>query len=236
MKGPFGPWGLGVRALCVCTALLFTGTFARAQTLYTLDWAGQFNDSAGNEPEDNWVANSFRAGSNSNIVSITFPIGATFTNQPISAYIYQGFSLTDPTAGGGIILLGETDTTFSATPGDTVTITLNPPVPVGTGNIFYAAVMIPGVAPNIYPWIEDIGAGQGSGLGDALNTNPLGRSFFDVGPGPFDSVNGAGSFNVNNQNPANITVFGGVHPLMGNAPGDVQSPGNLALWVKGTAP
>src|SRR5260370_34116645 len=86
--------------LCAFAALLFTGTFARAQSLYQFEWGGRFNNSLDKDPEDSWVANSFTAGANSNIVSISFPIGENnYTNQAIKAFIYQGSDLLDPTAG-----------------------------------------------------------------------------------------------------------------------------------------
>jgi hypothetical protein len=224
MKRQFGRRSFYLTVLGAFTALLFTGTDAPAQRLYNLDWAERFNDSAGNETEDNWVANSYTAASGAtHIVSISFPINDAFTDQKISGLIYQGFDLNDPTAGGGLILLSQTDTTFTSTRGDIVTITLKTPVDLNVGDFFYAAVLIPGVPSNKFPFANDT-AGAG------LMTQPLGRSFFDVGltfGGPYD-------INQLPANSANITVFGGVHPVMMGAPGDVQSPGNLALWVKAT--
>ncbi len=126
---------LYLNVVVVLTALLFTGTFARAQFLYNLDWAEHFNNSVGTETEDNWVANSYMVtnADRQHLVAISFPIDAVFTNQPISAFIYQGFDLLDPTAGGGLILLSQTDTTITTTVGDIVTITLNPDVFLGVG-------------------------------------------------------------------------------------------------------
>ncbi len=185
------------------TALLLTGTLARAQSFYQLDWgSGPWNMSVGNE-----------------------------TNQPVSVFIYQGFDLSDPTAGGGLVLLGTTNTTITVTAGDLVTIPLNPPVDVNTGDIFYAAVMIPGVpsgGSGKYPWWVDT-------MDSARNTTPLGRSFFDVGLGDPGSGQG-GSFDVTKQIIANITPFGQVHPVLGGGPNDVVEPGNLSLWVRGALP
>jgi len=214
------------------TALLLTGTLARAQSFYQLDWgSGPWNMSVGNETEDNWVANSYTARSGTHLVSVEFPIGAAFTNQPVSVFIYQGFDLSDPTAGGGLVLLGTTNTTITVTAGDLVTIPLNPPVDGKTGDIFYAAVMIPGVpsgGSGKYPWWVDT-------MDSARNTTPLGRSFFDVGLGDPGSGQG-GSFDVTKQIIANITPFGQVHPVLGGGPNDVVEPGNLSLWVRGALP
>jgi hypothetical protein len=182
----------------------------------------------GNDTEDNWVANSFTAGSNSHIVSVSLPIRGNFTDQSITAFIYQGFDLFDPTAGGGLVLLGQTTTTITTTRGDIVTIPLSPPVDLNSGDIFYAAVLIPAVPSSVLPFYSDIMSSPNGA--DPRNTTPLGRSFFDVALTP------SGTFDVMQQVSANITVFGGVHPVLGGAPGDVNDPGNLALWVKGTPP
>ncbi len=217
--------------LAVLAAQLCTGTFARAQSFYELAWRHTYNMSVGSETEDNWVANSFKARSGTHLVSVSFPIAADFTNQPVSVFMYAGFDLQDPTAGGGLVLLGQTNTTFTATVGDIVTIPLNTPIDVNTGDIFYAAVMIPGVPGGnsgkfpFYVAIQDA----------ALGTTPLGQSFFDVGPGDPGSGQG-GTFDITTQVIANITPFGSVHPVLGGGPTDVVDPGNLALFVKGTLP
>jgi hypothetical protein len=70
-----------------------------------------------------------------------------------------------------------------------------------------------GVPGNQFPFNEDL-------------DNPLGRSWFDVGPTQ------GGSYNVNNT--SNARVFGATdHPVV---PGGVQSPGNLILRVNATGP
>jgi hypothetical protein len=216
--------------LCALAALLCASTFARAQYLYNQDWAERFNNSQGSETEDCWVANSYKVTDAQHLVAISFPIADAFTNQPISAFIYQGFDTQDPTAGGGLILLSQTDTTITTVRGDIVTITLNPDVFLSAGDIFYAAVMIPGVPGNKYPYQNDRAGGSGAHNLPDKGTKPFGRSFFDVGLTP------SGPFDVTQQVMANITVFGGVHPVMGGNPGDVNSPGNLALWVKAVSP
>jgi hypothetical protein len=212
-------------------AVMFSGATARTQTIYQLEWGERFNNSVGSEAEDNWVANSYTArGSGVHLVSISLPIGDNFTNQPISAFIYQGFDLNDPTAGGGLVLLSQTSTTFTSTRGDILTIPLTSPVDLNAGDIFYAAVMIPGVPggnSGLFPFYEDYSKDS------SLMTNALGRSFYDVGLGAPGSGQG-GTFDVTQQVSSNITVFGSVHPVLGGAPGDVQDAGNLALWVKGT--
>jgi hypothetical protein len=134
--------------------------------------------------------------------------------------IYQGFDLYDPTANGGLVLMQRTDTTISTSGPTVVTIPLDTAVDFNVGDIMYAAVMMPQVPGSIFPFNDDIGIG--SGLGGLLQTQPLQRSFFDTGltfGGPWDV----------NQGSANITVLGGVHPVVGIA----QDAGNLALWVTG---
>jgi hypothetical protein len=232
MNTQFARMSFRLSTFCAFTALLFTGTFALAQVppmegIYRLNWAGQFNNSAlGGEIEDSWVANSFTAVFGyTHIVAISLPIGDDFSNQAISGLIYKGFDIHDPTAGGGLVLLSETDTTFSSTVGDVITITLNTPVDFKAGDVFYAAVLIPGVpgyAPGIsngkFPFYEDDPL-------DPPSPKALGRSFYDVGltlSGPYDV----------NQGSANITVLGATHPIVGSG---VQDPGNLALWVHATA-
>jgi hypothetical protein len=208
---------------------MFTGTFAHAQHLYQLNWGEVFNNSAGSDTEDNWVANSYTvsAADRTRILSISAPIGLTttdiYTNQPISALIYLGFDVYDPTANGGLVLMHRTDTTFTTTnPGEVVTVTLDTPVDFNVGDIMYAALLVPGVPGTSFLWCDDIGTG--SGLGGLLQTQPLQRSFFDVGlamSAPWDPSQGS----------ANITVLGGIHPVVGIA----QDAGNLALWVNATA-
>jgi hypothetical protein len=214
-----------VTMLVALAALLFTGTLARAQHFFQLDWGGGFNNSAANDPEDNWVANSFPISNadRTHVVSISLPIGDAFTNQSISALIYQGFDLQDPTVGRGLVLKSRTDTTFTSSPGTIITVTLDTPADFNVGDIVYVAVMIPGVPPTKFPFYSD--TGTGSGLGGLLKTTALGRSFFDVG------LSIGGTWDVN-QGSDFITVLGGTHPLLG--PG-VQSPGNLALWASATS-
>jgi hypothetical protein len=212
--------------------MLLTIASARAQsTLYQLDWGNLFNDSASDtDTQDNWVANSYMVNSTgTHMVSISLPIAGSyperqgFSNQAISALIYKGADLYDPTAGGGLVLLSRTDTKITSKFGDIVTLTLDNPVDLNPGDIIYVAVLIPGVPPNKYPFYIDV-AGGGFNLG----TNPLGQSFFDVG------LTSGGPYDVNQlpANSAHVTVLGGTHPVLG--PG-IQPPGNLPLWVNATA-
>jgi hypothetical protein len=225
MKRQFGRRSFYRSVLCAFVALLFTGTFARAQHMFQLDWGSGFNNSFGNtDIEDNWAANSFTISNadRTHVVSISLPLLDTFNNQPISGLIYQGFDLLDPTAKGGLVLKSRTDTTFTSTPGTIVTITLDTPVDFTVGDIMYVAVMIPGVPANKFPFFEDENT---TTAGKALGTQPLGRSYFDVGlapSAPWDAGQGSD----------NITVLGGTHPVLG--PG-VQYAGNLALWAYGTS-
>jgi hypothetical protein len=54
------------------TALMLSGTFAHAQHLYNFEWGEAFNNSAGSESEDSWVANSYTVSSTdrTHIVSV----------------------------------------------------------------------------------------------------------------------------------------------------------------------
>src|SRR5262249_46055980 len=105
-------FGLGL--FSVFAILLFSGAWARSQTLYHYDWALRFNNSIPTETEDNWVATSYVAGvGGTPLVAVSLPIGANFTDQPISAMIYQGYDLADPTALGGLTLLSKTDRTIT---------------------------------------------------------------------------------------------------------------------------
>jgi hypothetical protein len=229
MKLQFGEKNFLASVVCAVMALLLAATFAQAQTpiFYQWDWTENFNCSVSqSDTEDNWVANSFMAMGQGLITAIEIPIGDTLTNQSITGLIYQGASLTDPTAGGGLMLMGQQTITQSTTPATIVTITFDTPVQVTVGQAFYAAVLIPAVPPNVWPFF-DATSSQSSGM--SLGVTALGQSFFDVAL----TVGGTYELNQLPANSANITVFGGVHPVLGNAPGDVQDPGNLALWVIG---
>src|SRR5262245_21520760 len=120
MQPRVGRWNFYLGMLGVFTALLVSGGFARGQVVYQLDAGDReeiFNNSEfGDDSEDNWVANSFQAVHGAtHLVSVTFQLGRPgFVDQPITVLIYQGSSLTDPTAGGGLVLLSATNTTFTA--------------------------------------------------------------------------------------------------------------------------
>ena len=127
----------------------------------------------------------------------------------MTAVIYQGVDISDPSA--GLTRIQTTDTTISGLRFDVVTITLDTPVDLNVGDVFYAALLIPGVTGDLFPFFNDTVSAQG-------------HSFFDVGPkqgAPYDL-----------DMTANATVNGGTHPVVG--PG-VQSPGNTALRVNATA-
>jgi hypothetical protein len=192
-------------------ALLFSGASARADGVYQLDDGTpeeRFNNSATTETEDNWVANAFQVvDGGTRLLSISFYLGETYTNQPITAAIYLGSSVTDPT---GLVRIATTDTTVSGNQQDIVTVTLDTPVDLNVGDVFYAALLMRGVPGNKFPWGND-------------KDNPLGQSFFDVGPSqgaPYDL-----------DMTDNATVLGGHHPVLGDG---VQSAGNLMLRVNAT--
>src|SRR5262249_45493614 len=173
-----------------------------------------FNNTQGGETEGHWVPNSFQvAAGTQTLTSISFLLSGSYTNRAITALIYTGTSLTDPHAGSGLTLVSQTDTTFSGTNGTFVTIPLALPVTLPVVQVYWAALLMRGVPGDQFPFNED-------------RDNPLGRSWFDVGPTQ------GGAYNVNNTN--NARVFGATnHPVV---PGGVQDPGNLMLRVNATGP
>jgi hypothetical protein len=173
-----------------------------------------FNNSQGVETEDNWVANSFQvAAAAPTLQSISFLLSQTYTNRAITALIYTGSSLTNPHAGTGLTLVSETDTTFSGTAGTFVTIPLATPLTLPAGQVYWAALLLRNLSGFEFPFNVD-------------TDNPLGRSFFDVGPSQ------GAPYNVNNT--TNARVLGATdHPVV---PGGVQAPGNLMLRVTATGP
>jgi hypothetical protein len=97
------------------------------------------------------------------------------------------------------------------------TITLDSPVDLAVGDIFYAALLVPQNPGNVYPFSSDHFYTGEDGLSPPVT--PLGRSFFDVGP-----QQGA-PYNLDQT--GNLTVLGNAHPVVGFA----QDPGNLVLRV-----
>jgi hypothetical protein len=201
--------------LLITAAVLLPGVLsAQSNYVYQLDNGVPntvFNNSAGSETEDNWVANSFQVVSGGNILeSVEFLAGVSFNNQPIDVVIYTGSSLTNPDAGGGLVRVSTTATTVTVNAGQFATLDLNSPLTLPVGQIFYAALLMPGVPGNVYPWYID--------------TGDLNQSFFDVGPtqgAPYDL-----------DNTGNATVLGGSNPVVGQA----QPPGDLILRVNATVP
>ena len=202
----------------LCVALLAAGRCAGATYTYSLApnggivGSGGFNNSATSEVEDNFVANSFTvvpAGTQITSVSFLAAPGSIPANQPAQVAIYLGSSLTDPHAGGGLIRVATGSATLAQqTPGppENYTIDLAQPVTLPVGQVFYAGLLLPKVTPPSHPF--EVWA----------FTTPLNRSFFDVGP-----TMGA-AYNLDNT--ANLTVLGGVHPVLGAG---VTPPGNLVL-------
>jgi hypothetical protein len=207
--------------------LLLGGARARANMIYQVDkWPPPnhdlyevFNNSATTETEDNWGANSYQAvAGGTRLTSFTF-LANNMTNQRVSAVVYLGSSLTDPHAGGGLTRVETTNTTVTAHAGTFVTITLDTPVDLPAGQIFYAALLLPSVSgATEAPFATDRDFNH-----PILSPPPLGRSFFDVGP-----TRGA-PYNLDNTGHA--TVLGGRNPVVGV----VQDPGNLVLRVNATA-
>jgi hypothetical protein len=217
MSPPFGRTSFRLSVLAICSALQFTAASARAQVLYQLDSGNGglgFNNSFSLlDTEDNWVANSFQVvEGGTHLVSLIFLPGWYYTDQPITALVYKGSDLNDPTAGSGLILLTQTDTTITGNSSGYVEITLDAPVDLDVGDVFYTALLMRKVPANQFPFVEDL-------------SNPLGQSFFDVGP------NGQDSDWDPNQGSGNITILGGSHPVIG---GGIQRQGNLVLRVRAT--
>lgn len=214
MNKQFGISRFSMLAVGLVAAML-TGAIARADVVY--QWndgtvTERFNNSETTETEDNWVANAFQvADGGTRLLSIDYRLGETFTNRPLSAIIYLGADISDPSAGGGLVRVAQTDTTVSGLQNTVVTIVLDAPVDFNVGDVFYAALLIPGVSGKLFPFYN-----QGSA--------PLGHSFFDVGPAqsaPYDP-----------DMTQNATVLGATHPVVGAG---VQNPGNLHLRVNATA-
>jgi hypothetical protein len=210
-----------VRHLCVITtfclaALFLSGPFSRADVVYRYDTGAateRYNNSEGVETEDNWVATAFVVvAGGTRLVSIDYPMGETYFAQPVSAVIYSGADISDPSAGGGLVRLQTTDTTLTGAAGDVATLTLDTPVDFNEGDVFYAAILIPGVTGDKFPFFNDTSA-------------PSGHSFFDVGP-----AQGA-AYDLDNT--ANATVLGATHPVVGAG---VQSAGDTWLRVNATVP
>ncbi len=199
----------------ISATLLVTGAVARADILYRWDtgvFTERFNDSEGTETEDNWCTNGFAVvDGGTRLLSIEYPSGENFTDQPVTAVVYQGADISDPSAGGGLVLLQSTDTTITVVRGGTATIVLDTPVDLNVGDVFYAGLLIRGVTGDLFPFYND-------------GTIPLGHSFFDVGPAqgaPYDITM-----------TQNATVNGGTHPVVDSG---VQSPGTTLLRVNATA-
>jgi len=161
------------------------------------------------------VANSFSVvvgGTHLTAVNFLAEGGNIPANQPATVAIYTGSSLTDPHAGAGLVRVATGTATLAASPAGpplTYTINLAQPVDLPVGQVFYAGLLLPNVTT--FPFAT------------WAFSAPLGRSFFDAGP-----TLGA-PYNLDNT--ANLTVLGGVHPVLGAG---VQSPGNLVLGAVAT--
>ena len=197
--------------LGVFAFLLLVGVPARADHLYQVDDGTsqeRFNNSETTEVEDNWVANSFEVvGKGTRLLSVTFFLGENFNKVPVAASIYLGSSLTDPS---DIVRIYTVDALVTGERNTWATITFDKPIDLMEGDIFYAALLIPEVPGNVFPFHNN-------------RVNPQGQSFFDVGfkqSAPYD-LDATG----------NATVLGGQHPVVNFA----QSAGNLLLRVNATA-
>ncbi len=247
-----------MRFLRICAlaaaALLGASLSARAGYVYTLYdpntlsqvFQTPFNNSVtGTGQDDTWVANSFKVVAGGEVLrSITvnygdplgqfgspgLPPGATVT-----ASIYLGSSLTDPTAGGGLQRIAAATTTVpiagteqifpgpegSQQPTLVQTIPLAEPVILQPGQVFYASLLIRNVPGDVLPFYE---------LADVFGFLPPGdvegQSFFDVGPTP------GAPYDLDNTQ--NATVLGGLDPSQVGAFFSPMSPGVLTLNVNAT--
>jgi hypothetical protein len=220
-------WVRGLRLIAVVAVLLGAGTIALADAVYQDDmWPPPppdnyeiFNNSETTETEDNWVANSFQVvPEGTRLMSITFQLSARLTNQPVSAVIYMGADLYDPSAGGGLVRIATTNVTLTST-GGPVTIPLDNPVDLNEGDIFYAALLMPSIPGNVFPFTMDYDF-----TNPGLSPPFLGQSFFDVGPNqgdPYDL-----------DMTQNATVAGGIHPVVMMA----QDAGNFVIRVNAITP
>jgi hypothetical protein len=212
------------------TLLLLAAPPLRAQITYQLDgWPPAtgnyeiFNNSAGTETEDCWVANSFQVTAGGNrINSISFVLGNTqppvsTLNLQVTVALYTGTSLTDPSGLVRIVPATNTVMLTNALTGFMQTINFATPVDLATGQIFYAALLIRGVPGTLFPFADDMFTPGPS------PANQL-RSFFDVGPTM------GGAYNLDNT--SNATLLGMSHPVLG---GPAQSAANLVLRVNATA-
>lgn len=212
-----------VKVVCIITTLLVTGAVAHARRIQTTNVAGaptyqykwdaapageRFNNSETVETEDNWVANGFVVvDAGTRLLSIEYPLGETFIGQPVTAVIYQGIDISDPS---GLVRIQTTEALVTGLQGTNATIVLDVPVDLKVGSVFYAALLIRGVTGDKFPFFNDTAV-------------PQGHSFFDVGPtqgAPYD-------LDVT----VNATVNGGIHPVVDSG---VQSPGNTFLRVNAT--
>lgn len=204
-------WRNKISFLAACgvlAVLLVSAPSARAQYQYVLDDGTvqeRFNNSELDDTEDNWVANAFQVvAGGTTLISIDFGVGEDFTDQAVTAAIYMGTSVTDPS---GLVRIATTEAVVNAPAVSIATITLDSPVSLNEGDVFYAALLVRGVLPTAFPFYNNTVA-------------PAGQSFFDVGPNQGDPYD----LDVT----TNVTVFGGTHPVVGPL---VQSPGNLILRV-----
>jgi len=211
MMGRFSKKLLALFCIAGFAVMSLGARAARAQVTYQWDnnLAGErFNNSQTTETEDNWVANAFQVVSGgTRLISVTLGLGETLSNQQVWVVIYQGASIDDPCAGGGLQELQRTQASISGPQFGYVTIELSSPVNLNVGDVFYAAILMRNVAGNFFPFLND-------------TSRVVNHSFFDTGPfqgAPYD-------LDIQSWRQ---TVFGGHHPVVDIA----QSPGSLHLRV-----
>jgi hypothetical protein len=214
MKQELGLKNFSVLVVGVVASVMLAGGVARAQYLYKWDdqpAAERFNNSADVETEDNWVANGFQVvPAGTRLLNVEYQLGNDFTNQNVWVIIYQGCSIDDACACGGLVELQRLLTNISGTQGQTVTIPLTTPINLNVGDVFYAALLIRNVTGDVFPFFNDLAV-------------PHGHSFFDVGyyqGGPYD-------LDVQH---FSIKRNGEIHQVVGFA----QDPGNTVLRVNAT--
>jgi len=117
MMGRFSKKLLALFCIAGFAVMSLGARAARAQVTYQWDnnLAGErFNNSQTTETEDNWVANAFQVVSGgTRLISVTLGLGETLSNQQVWVVIYQGASIDDPCAGGGLQELQRTQASIS---------------------------------------------------------------------------------------------------------------------------
>ena len=164
---------MNVRAKTLAgTGLLTVALFAvglnqaRGDYIYTLgepvrlDGTGVYQEVNANfsTTEDNWAANSYRAIAASNVITgLRFRSTGWGSGLPVTPLLYAGNNLHDPNAGLTLVAQGPT-ISLTATNWEFQNVAFSAPVEIPAGQIFYAALFIPQVPLDQYPWFANAGS------------------------------------------------------------------------------